>query len=96
MPVSLRLVRPALLLDGWLLDIAPLSDGMLAALDSHGRLLRLAADLSRQTAPPVRCPDRCILYSGALMSGDRSGDDLLAFCGTVFCQVSREERSGWK
>ncbi|KAF0296072.1 WD repeat-containing protein 6 [Amphibalanus amphitrite] len=83
----LRVVRPALHLTSWLLDIAPLPEGALAALDTHGRLLRLASDLSGQVVPPVRCPDRCILYSGALLPPATSADSLLAFCGTVFCQV---------
>ncbi|KAF0287442.1 WD repeat-containing protein 6 [Amphibalanus amphitrite] len=83
----LHVVRPAVHLTSWLLDIAPLPEGALAALDTHGRLLRLASDLSGQVAPPVRCPDRCILYSGALLPPATSADSLLAFCGTVFCQV---------
>ncbi|XP_043233500.1 WD repeat-containing protein 6-like [Amphibalanus amphitrite] len=83
----LRVVRPAVHLTSWLLDITPLPEGALAALDTHGRLLRLASDLSGQVVPPVRCPDRCILYSGALLPPATSADSLLAFCGTVFCQV---------
>ena len=72
-----------------MLDVAPLAGGALAALDSHGRLLRLAGDLVAEEAPPVRCPDRCILYSGLLLPPERPEDQLLAFCGTVFCQVRR-------
>lgn len=70
-------------LDGWLLDVRWLQDGSLAALDAQGRLLRLSAQL--EVTARLRCPDGCLLYSGALLGAQWR--HLVAFCGTVFAQV---------